>query len=111
MTNESTAHAEPIGVPGQVAEGTIREVTWGRALKVWWSLFWRTLLASMLVGALVGAVIGFLMGLAGLGVDVIIPVTQCAGALVSIPVAVWMMHHVLRLRWSDFRIVLVASSR
>ena len=41
------------------------EVTWGRALRVWWAVAWRCLLFGGLAGGAVGCVIGFIVGFIG----------------------------------------------
>lgn len=100
-------------IPARSAGGTVAvehpglEVTWGRAVRVWWSLMWRALLFGGIGGGGVGFVIGFFMGAAGASLASITAVTAWAGLLVGIPVGMWVVRHVLRKTWSDFRIVLL----
>ena len=41
------------------------EVTWGRAIKVWWSLIWRAVLFGGLAGMVAGGVVGGILGAMG----------------------------------------------
>jgi hypothetical protein len=111
MTTPTNPYTSPAAPLGAAQAGASLEVTWGRALRVWWSLIWRTLLASVLVGALFGAILGMLLGVAGFALGTIVLVTQAAGALVGIGVGVVMVRHVLRMSWREFRIVLIAVPR
>lgn len=111
MTTPTNPYSTPAAPLGAAQPGAFLDVTWGRALRVWWSLIWRTLLASVLVGALFGALLGMLLGVAGIALGIIVSVTQAAGALVGIVVGVVMVRHVLRMSWPEFRIVLIAVAR
>jgi hypothetical protein len=97
-------------VADQYSPGTV-EVTWGRALKVWWSLAWRTVLFGGLAGALMGGILGAVLGMAGRSPQEIAGVTTWAGIFVGIPVGVWVVRGVLNRSWSDFRIALVPVTR
>ena len=91
--------------------GTGIEVTWGRAVKVWWSIVWRAVLFSGLAGMVAGGVVGGILGVAGVGPQTIGTVGTWLGVLVSIPVGIWVVRWVLRKSWSDFRIVLVPLAK
>jgi hypothetical protein len=82
------------------------EVTWGRALKVWWSLGWRAVLFGGLGGFLLGGVVGGIAGALGVPVPTIAVLGQLVGLLVSIPIGIWVVRTVLNKSWSDFEIVL-----
>ena len=44
------------------------EVTWGRAIKVWWAFQWRyliTLIAAGFIGGTLALILGAIMGMAG----------------------------------------------
>lgn len=84
------------------------EVTWTRALKVWWSLAWRTLLFSFLAGLVLGLLIGGIGGLAGAGDAVIRGWSSVLGFVAGIGVAIWVVRNVLQKTFRDFRIVLVS---
>jgi hypothetical protein len=83
------------------------EVTWGRALKVWWSLAWRALLFGGIGGFIAGAIIGAIAGAMGVAPATIANLGSLAGFLISIPIGMWVVRNVLRKSWSDFEIVLV----
>jgi hypothetical protein len=105
-----------LGPPGTDRHSqTELEVTWPRALRVWWALAWRSFLAIPLAGAL-GCVIGFVMGLLGplLHVDqrrvmfAIQLVVMPMGAAIGVLVGIWATRAVLRKSFREFRIALIA---
>ena len=77
------------------------EVTWGRAIKVWWSLAWR----GVLFGGVAGLIAGIIMMLAGAGESGV----RAAG-LIGIPVGMWVVKMVIGTEYSDFRIALVPTT-
>jgi hypothetical protein len=83
------------------------DVTWTRALKVWWSLAWRGILFGTLAGALAGACIGIVGASAGADQPTIQKLGSLAGLAVGLPVGLWVVRTILQKSWSDFRIVLV----
>ena len=87
------------------------QVTWKRALKVWWSIAWRGSLYCGLVGLAVGAAIGGIAGYHGVPVYKVASYIQLGGFIASVPVMIWIIRTVLRKSWSDFRIALVPRER
>lgn len=87
----------------------IVEVTWMHALKVWWSITWRTLLYSFLGGFVVGFILGFIMGSMGVNPNTINGVCRIAGGIISIPIGIAVVKIVLGKKYSDFRIALIAE--
>lgn len=83
------------------------EVTWGRAVKVWWSLAWRGLLFGALAGFAAGFVLGVAGAVVGMSKGAIGLLGTIAGMVVAIPVGIWVVRNVLRKSWSDFRIAFV----
>jgi hypothetical protein len=86
------------------------EVTWGRAIKVWWSIMWRAVLFGFIAGLVAGFIVGFIGGMAGAATGTITTLSGIAGGIVAIPVGMWVIKVVLTKRYSDFRIALVAGS-
>jgi hypothetical protein len=84
------------------SEPAYLEVTLGRAIRVWWALFWRGLLYCGLAGLL----IGFVEGLIGFGRP---QITMPSGFLVGLPVGVYVVRAALRKQYRHFSIRLVAS--
>jgi hypothetical protein len=92
-------------------------VTWGRAVRVWWALTWRTVGIAMLVGGLSGCLIGALVGLVGSArhVDqatvnaIITMITMPTGIVLGLMVSVWTTRAVLEKRFREFRIALIAN--
>jgi hypothetical protein len=95
-------HALP--TTGATPSPLLIDVTWRRALKIWWSIFWRWALVAVLIGAILGLILTSL-SLSPTSLEI-------AKGLLSFvlgpPIGVWAIHTVLRKRWSDFRIALLA---
>ena len=83
------------------------EVDWMRAVKVWWSLLWRSVLFSFLAGAAIGFIIGFFMGIFKAEQETVKTVSAIAGYIIAIPVGIAVVKHVLSKRYSDFKIALI----
>ena len=75
------------------------ELNWERAIKVWWSLFWRGVLFGGIAGFIAGFIVGFL-GAPNLG--------GLAGLVVGIPIGMWVVKIILAKSYSDFRLTLVS---
>jgi hypothetical protein len=84
-------------------------VTWARTLSVWWCLLWRGLVLGALAGAIVGAVAGLILALLGRASSAG-EVGQILGALVALPVSLWVVRSVLRKTFRGFAIRLVPPS-
>jgi hypothetical protein len=83
------------------------EVTWGRAIKVWWSLAWRLVLFGGIAGFIAGAIIGGVGAAAGANPRTISSLGSLSGMVIGIPIGMVVVRWVLRKSWSDFRIVLL----
>jgi hypothetical protein len=105
-TNPYTAPAARVA---DVDSANGLDVTWGRALKVWWCLVWRVIVFGMLAGLVAGAVVGGIAGAAGVNPQRISSLGGLAGMVAGIPVGIWVVRTILRKSWSDFRIILVAK--
>ena len=82
-------------------------VTWGRTLSIWWSLVWRGLVLAALAGGIVGALAGIVLALLGRASSAS-AVGQILGALIGVPVSLWVLRSVLRKTFRGFAIRLVA---
>jgi hypothetical protein len=107
--NANSNTQEVTRVPGD-APGPSMDVTWSRAAKVWWSLAWRGVLFGGTAGFLAGFVVGFVMWSPGAPRRLLTTMEYLAGALVGIPVGIWVVRNVLKKSWSDFRIALVPKT-
>ncbi len=87
------------------------EVTRTRALKILWSLTWRVGGLSSLAGLLVGIISAIVSGLAQVGSETGLRWTLLASVIVTLIVAPLVGPVVVRIltkmRFSDFRIVLI----
>lgn len=85
------------------------EVTWGKALRIWWSLIWRGVLYGGIAG-LVARFIAIEIGIALPGPEGSLDTwATVAGIVVSIPVGMWVVKRVVKLRYSRFRIALLST--
>lgn len=99
------------GVPAELP------VTWGRAVRVWWALTWRTILIAMMVGGLSGCLIGAVVGFVGSARHIDQPTIQAIITMLTVPtgivlglmVSVWTTRAVLEKRFREFRIALIAN--
>jgi hypothetical protein len=88
------------------------EVTWKRAVKVWWSYLWRNIIAiivAMIIGFIVGVIIGFVLGFLGASTQIIkvivTPISMIFGLLISIvPIKM-----ILGKDFGEFRLVLLQT--
>ena len=78
------------------------EVTWGRSIKVWWSLAWRWLIFLVVVVLVSVAALMFPSGQIVGQISIIFPY------VVVIPMSIWIVKLVLGTAYSDFRLVLLA---
>ena len=83
------------------------EVTWGRVLRVWWLIFWRSTLGATVFGAIIGFVFGFVVAFTGLPRGLITTVSPILGAIIAIFWAMLVVRMALRKTYSDFQIMLV----
>jgi uncharacterized membrane protein len=83
------------------------EPTWGRALRVWWLIVWRSMLGAIVFGAIVGGIFGFVVGILQLPAQIITTFAPLLGGSIGLVWAVMVTRMALRKRYSDFRIALV----
>lgn len=87
-------------------------VTWNRAIRVWWSLAWRNLiaiLASMVLGAIVGFIVGMILGSFGASVHTIQWVTAPLGAILGLVISIIPIKMILGKDFGEFRLVLLGD--
>jgi len=88
------------------------EITWCRALKVWWAFFWRSLIAMVvasIVGAIVGFFIGLVMGFLGAPPRALAFVAVITGMAIGLGLSVVPMKMILGKDFGRFRLVLIAK--
>ncbi len=85
------------------------EVTWGRALLVWFHLMWRILLYATLGGFVIGLVLTLLLPAYGVSTDTMKQINMILGGLWGLAVNIWVVKHILNLRTRGFRIALIES--
>jgi ABC-type uncharacterized transport system permease subunit len=88
------------------------EITWSRAVRVWWSYLWRNLIAivvGLLIGMLIGAVIGFILGAMGVSLRTIQIVVAPIGFVLGLAISVVPLKMILGKDFGEFRLVLLAK--
>ncbi|MBM3163594.1 MAG: hypothetical protein FJZ79_09890 [Chlorobi bacterium] len=88
------------------------EITWKRAVRVWWSYLWRNLTAivvAMIIGMIFGFIIGFIMGAMGFPILTIQLVTAPLGFVIGLGISIVPMKMILGKDFGEFRLVLLAK--
>lgn len=86
------------------------EVTWGRAVKVWWSYFWRSMIAAVaaiLIGILVGMILGFILALMGASLEVVQTFSGIVGGLIGLLASIVPFKLILGKDFGEYRLVLL----
>lgn len=86
------------------------EITWKRAVRVWWSYLWRNLIAvisGLIVGGGIGGVLGFVMGRMGVPRQVIMFVTALIGGVLGLLISIVPIKLILGKDFGEFRLVLL----
>lgn len=89
------------------------EITWKRAVKVWWAYLWRSVLAAlcaMLIGGLIGGIAGFIMGLMGASGESIQLLIAPIGIVIGIGISIVPIKLILGKDFGEFRLVLIKNS-
>lgn len=85
------------------------EITWERALHVWWAFFWRCI-AYVLPGSLVlGVAIAVIASLFNIDLEHYAWTLNALGFVVGFFVSWWVLKNILGKSFSGFRIALIAS--
>lgn len=88
------------------------EVTWGRAVKVWWSYLWRNIIAmigAMVAGGIVGFIVGFVLGALGAPTETIQIITAPIGVVIGLLISIVPIKMILGMNFGEFRLVLVKN--
>lgn len=89
------------------------EVTWTRAIKVWWSFLWRNILAvigAVVIGAITGGILGFVLGMLGASLQTIQLLVTPIGFIIGIGISIIPLKLILGKDFGEFRLVLVENS-
>lgn len=88
------------------------EVTWGRAIKVWWAYAWRNfiaIIASVIAGAILGFIAGFVLGAAGAAPSTIKAVTFPLGVIAGLAFSIIPMKLILGKNFGEFKLALISA--
>ena len=85
------------------------EVTWMYALKVWWSITWRTALYALIAAIPLATLWGVLAALQGIGDAQIEAYSQLGGSLLALPAGVVAVRVVLTRQFRRYRLALLPS--
>ena len=82
------------------------EVTWSRALSVFWLLLWRGVLGAAIAGGVIGFILGFAFAMLRIPMEPAIP--GIAGAIAGLAWYVVVVRMALRKNYRGFRIALLS---
>jgi len=85
------------------------EVTWGRALRIWWSIVWRYLLFSVAAAFSVRIIVGIVGALLGLSRPTVEIITGLVGAFAGAAISIGVIRSVFRKELTEFRSSLIAK--
>ena len=84
------------------------ELTWGRTIKVWWSLMWRGWLFAFIAAFIVGIIVAIVRAIIGFDQGTGVLVSTLGGFLIGLLIGMWVVKIILNKKYSDFRIALVS---
>lgn len=90
------------------------EVTWKRALKVWWAFLWRNVLAvlmTVILSAIAGFMVSVILGLLGVGDNVLLIIAQSLGIVIGLLVSIIPVKLILGRDYGEFRLVLIRNEK
>ena len=88
------------------------EVTWRRAVRVWWAYLWRAILSTvvaMIIGAIAGAILGVVIAVLGAPARLIQIIGYPLGLVIGLPISLVPIKLILGKDFGDFRLVLLAK--
>jgi hypothetical protein len=88
------------------------EVTWKRAVKVWWSYLWRNIIAligAVIIGGVIGGIFGFILGMLGASEEIVQLVVAPIGFIIGIGISIVPIKMILGKDFGDFRLVLIEN--
>ncbi len=90
------------------------EVTWKRAMKVWWSYLWRniiTMIVLIILAGVVGFIIGFVLRAFGASTQTIQYISASIGMIMGLIISIVPIRMILGKDFGEFRLVLLQSSK
>jgi hypothetical protein len=102
----------PVAQTKQADRSFELEVTWERAIRIWWSFFWRSLFAvvvAMLMAGAAGFFCGVVLGAMGYSSDAVQKVVYPFGFFFGLTVTLAPIKMILGKDFGDFRLVLLAK--
>ncbi len=86
------------------------EVTWKRAIKVWWSYLWRNFIAiigASLIGGIFGGIVGFVGAALGASFETLQVIIMPIAVIIGLVVSIIPIKMILGKDFGEFRLVLV----
>ena len=83
------------------------ELTWQRALSVWWLLYWRGVIGGVIIAVVIGFGIGLIGSLAGVNEEAVKFTSTVVGTPLGFVWVIVVMQMALRKRYRDFRLALI----
>jgi hypothetical protein len=85
------------------------DITWGRVLRIWWLIAWRSLTGAVFIGVVIGAIVGFVGALAGVPRSVVTLTAPIIGGVVGLGWGVVVIRMALKKNYRGFRLALIAT--
>jgi hypothetical protein len=94
------------------SEPVYLDITFGRAVRIWWAVLWR----SLLLGGGAGFIVGFIEGFVGASLSTLDwlgqpIVTGTSAFIVGLPIGIYAFRVALKKQYQHFTIRLVPSPR
>jgi hypothetical protein len=89
------------------------EVTWKRAVRVWWAYLWRNIIAiiiAMIIGGIIGFILGFILGAMGFSIQTIQFITAPIGMIIGLLISIVPIKMILGKDYGEFRLVLLQTN-
>ena len=85
------------------------DVTWLRAVQVWWALFWRSLAYTVVPAGLFGGIVGAVLAVNKIPAEPHLWKVQVVCGVAGIFIGIWITKIILSKGYPGFRIALVAA--
>jgi type III secretory pathway component EscS len=85
-------------------------VTWTKAIRIWWSWFWRSMAYTLPVAFLFGFIVGISGQATNIDATTMAFITQLSGGLIGVFFAIFALKRVLAKSFNGYRIALVKTT-
>ena len=86
------------------------DVTWTRAMKVWWSIIWRSTLLTLLGSMLFGVIFSVLGGILNIDTGTGVIYSSLGGFVIGMLSGIYAVKKILSKNFSDFKVALISKN-